>query len=58
MISSTLKGYWIYRNDGVVLCCLIEKFVFKFGFEKKSHFYIKRSIEISRKGLRNIALNR
>ena len=35
---------------------LIEKFVLKFGFEKrgiltKIHFYIKRSMEISGKGL-------
>ena len=37
--------------------CLIEKPVLKFGFEKKGvfltkiHFYIKRSMEISGKGL-------
>ena len=40
----------------MLLWCLIEKFVFKFGFEKgvfltNFHFYIKRSMEISGKGL-------
>ena len=40
----------------MLLWCLIEKFVLKFGFEKKVfltklHFYIKRSMEISGKGL-------
>ena len=40
----------------MVLWCLIENVVFKFGFEKgvsltKFHFYIKRSMEISGKGL-------
>ena len=39
----------------MLLWCLIEKFVLKFGFEKgvfltKFHFYIKLSIEISGKG--------
>ena len=40
----------------IVLWCLIEKVVFKFGFEKgvsltKFNFYIKLSMEISGKGL-------
>ena len=35
----------------MVLWCLIEKNVFKFGFEKRGIFYIKRSMEISGKGL-------
>ena len=40
----------------LLLWCLIEKFVLKFGFEKgvfltKFHFYIKRSMEITGKGL-------
>ena len=40
----------------LLLLCLIEKFVLKFGFEikvilTKFHFYIKRSMEISGKGL-------
>ena len=40
----------------MLLWCLIEKIVLKFGFEKgafltKFHFYIKRSMEISGKGL-------
>ena len=39
----------------IVLWCLIEKNVFKYGFEKgifltKFHFYIKRSMDISGKG--------
>ena len=39
-----------------VLWCLVEKIALKFGFEKrvfltKFHFYIKRSMEISGKGL-------
>ena len=42
----------------MLLCCLIEKFILKIGFEKgvflkKSHFYIKHSMEISGKGLRH-----
>ena len=40
----------------MLLCCLIEKFVIKIGFEKRGiltiiQFYIKRSMEISGKGL-------
>ena len=40
----------------MLLWCLIEKFVLKFGFQKgvfltKTHFYIKRSTDISGKGL-------
>ena len=40
----------------MLLWCLIEKFVLKFGYEKrvfltKIHFYIKLSMEISGKGL-------
>ena len=40
----------------MLLWCLIEKFILNFGFEKgvfltKIHFYVKRSMEISGKGL-------
>ena len=41
----------------MLLWCLIEKFVLKFGFQKgvffltKTHFYIKRFVEIYGKGL-------
>ena len=40
----------------MVLWCLIEQVVFKFGFKKgvfltKYHFYVKRCMEISEKGL-------
>ena len=54
MVSTTSKGYRLYRNDAVVV--LIDKFFVKFGFEKgvfitKIHFYIKHSMEISGKGL-------
>ena len=54
MISTTLKDYWLYRNDAVVV--LDWNILLKFGFEKrgiltKFHFYIKRSMEISGKGL-------
>ena len=54
MISATLKGYGMYRNDGGVM--FDWKNVFKFGFEKrvvltKFHFYLKRSMVISEKGL-------
>ena len=50
MISATLKGYWMYRNDGPVV--FAPKIVFNFGFEKgvfltKVHFYKKRPMEIS-----------
>ena len=55
MISVTLKGY-IDCTVMMLLWCLIEKFVLKFGSEKgvflaKFNFYIKCSIEISGKGL-------
>ena len=54
MISITKKV--IERTEIIVLWCLIEKNVFKFGVEKmgiltKFHFYIKCSMEISGKGL-------
>ena len=53
MISATLKA--IDCTEMMMLWCLNEKFVLKFGFEKffstKFLFYIKRSIEISGKGL-------
>ena len=44
----------MYRNDGVVV--FDKQISLKFGFEKrgiltKFHFYIKRSMEISGKGL-------
>ena len=43
-------------TEMMLLWCLIGKFVLKFGFEKrvfltKIYFYIKRSMEISGKGL-------
>ena len=52
MIPATLKA--IDCTEMMLLWCLIEKFVLKFGFEKrgiftKFHFYIKRSMEISGK---------
>ena len=49
MISSTIEF-----TEMMVLWCLIEQVVFKFGFEKRdifSIFYIKRCMEISGKGL-------
>ena len=54
MISATLTGYWLYRNDAVVV--LDWKIVLKFGFEKrgifnKNPFLLKRTIEISEKEL-------
>ena len=36
MISATLKGYWLYRNDAVVL--LEWNILLKFGFEKRGIF--------------------
>ena len=50
MISATLKGYWLYRNDAVVM--LDWTILLNFGFEKRdiffniSIFYIKRSMGI------------
>ena len=43
-------------TEMMLLWCLLEKFIVKFGFEKrvfltKFQFYIKRSMEISGKGL-------
>ena len=54
MISASLKGYWVYRNDAVVV--LDWNILLKIGFEKKGNFnkipfYIKRSMVISGKGL-------
>ena len=54
MISATLKAF--ESTEMTVLWCLIEKMPLKFGFEKrvfltKFHFYIKRSMDISGKGL-------
>ena len=36
MISATLKGYWLYRNDAVVV--LDWNILLNFGFEKKGYF--------------------
>ena len=52
MVSATLKA--IDCTEMMLLWCWIEKFVSKFGFEKrgivnKIHFYIKRSMESSGK---------
>ena len=33
MISATMKGYWLYRNDAVVV--LDWNILLKFGFEKR-----------------------
>ena len=41
MISATLKGYQMYRNDDIE--CLIKMFVLKFGFEKKRLFFNRKS---------------
>ena len=49
MFSATLKGYWMYRNDGAVV--FAPTIVFKFGFEKRDIFNIKCSMEFSGKGL-------
>ena len=35
-MSATLKGYWMYRNDGAVV--YLQKNVFKFSFEKRGIF--------------------
>ena len=52
MLFATFEEY----TKMMLLWCLTEKIVLKFGFEKgyfltKFHFYIKRSLEISGKGL-------
>ena len=54
MVSATFKCYWPYRNDVIVVLDL--NIGLKIGFEQrgifnKNHFYKRRSMEISGKGL-------
>ena len=52
MVSATLKGYWLYRNDAVVVLDSSQNLALKKEvFSTKIHFYINRSMEISGRGL-------